>query len=89
MAGAYDSDFDHEAGNHALDALGAVLSVGDTIAHIAKVASRTRVTRRKILSIDIEKGTMVISPNISGRFKTYSPGLNVRGANVLRLCKCQ
>lgn len=88
MAGCYDIDFDHTPNDPVKDALGTTLSVGDKIAHIAKIASRTRVTRRVILYIDIYEGTMTITPSL-GRFTSDRLGKNVRGANVLRLCQCQ
>jgi len=89
MAGIYDSDFDHNPHEQVLDALGQPLYVGMEVAHIAKIASRTRVSRRKILAIDHLTGTMTISPGIGVRFETSKVGRNVRGANVLRLCQCQ
>lgn len=88
MAGAYDSDFDHPRGHPVTDALGMVLIVGDEIAHVAKIASRTRITKRTILALDYEHGTMTISPSL-GRFATDRTGKNVKGANVVRLCQCQ
>lgn len=88
MAGIFDRDFYHKPGKQLSDSLGTPLCIGDNIAHITKIASRIRVSRRKILAVDLDKGTMTISPR-EGRFSTHRPGYNVRGENVLRLCKCQ
>lgn len=88
MAGIYDTDFYHKPGDRVTDALGRVLSVGDSVGHIARVASLIRVSERTILAIDCDAGTMTISPSES-RFRTMSPGKNVKGQNVLRICKCQ
>ncbi len=89
MAGHYDYDLDVVPGLPIRDALGRELRVGDSVAHIAKIASRTRVTKREILAINLNKGTMTISPTEEGsRFMTNKPGKNVKGVNVLKVCEC-